>query len=301
MLNPLRDLSSYAFSQRPLDRADTLRDNPQAIAQLWPQARVLVLDEHGGAFADDHGQPLLLNGADIGNEPVNAIFLGVDGQTAWFCVAAATVSASAPQRLDLRQAATNWDLLSSTAFAYARGMSYWQTRTRYCGMCGGRIEFRRAGFIGHCLQCGSEHYPRVDPAVIVAVSDGEQLLLGRQPNWAPLRYSVIAGFVEPGESLEQAVAREVFEETQIRVGACHYLGSQPWPFPSAMMLGFLAQAAAGQTPKVNGELDDARWLSRQDVAAAIAREDIDDISGIRLPPAISIARALIEHWYHSGG
>lgn len=301
MLSPLCDFSGYAFTRQPLDRADRLREDADAIASLWPHARVLVLDEHGCAFADDHGQPLLLRGAEIGAAPANAIFLGVDEATGWFCVTAANVGTSAPQRLDLRQAAASWDALPSTAFAYARGIWYWHTRTRYCGVCGGGIEFRRAGFVAHCPHCGSEHYPRVDPAVIVAVTDGEQLLLGRQPGWAAQRYSVIAGFVEPGESLEQAVAREVLEETQIRVDDCRYLGSQPWPFPSAMMLGFLAQASPGQIPQVNGELDDARWLSRQQVAAAIAAEDTDAGSDIRLPPAISIARALIEYWYHNGG
>lgn len=301
MVNLPRDISGYAFTACALDRADVLRDDPAAISRLWPQARVLMLDTHGNAYADAQGQPLLVRGEQLGALPQAAIFLGLEATTGWFCVPAGDVTISAPQHIDLRQAAANWDALASGAFAYARAMLHWQGRTRYCGVCGGRIEFRRAGFIGQCQQCDTEHYPRVDPAVIVAVSDGEHLLLGRQASWAPGRYSVIAGFVEPGESLEQAVVREVLEETRISVNACGYYGSQPWPFPGALMLGFQAQATAGQTPEVDAELEDARWLSRDQIGAALMREAGDGSEGIHLPPPISIARALIEHWYRSGG
>lgn len=293
--------SGFAFVGEPLDRADALRNDAAAVAALWDEARVLVLDNDGNAFADADGQPFALTGAELGGGPGTAIFLGLQDGRGWFCVDAATVAAQAPGRIDLRQAAASWDTRASSAFAYARGMSYWQARTRFCGVCGGAIEFRRAGFIGHCAQCGNEHYPRVDPAVIVAVSDGERLLLGRQPNWPPRRYSVIAGFVEPGESLEQTVAREVFEETRVRVAGCRYLGAQPWPFPGALMLGFEAVADPGQVPQVDGELEDARWFGREDVGAALARDREDDGEGIRLPPPISIARALVEHWFHARG
>jgi NAD+ diphosphatase len=291
--------SGFAFVSEPLDRADTLRDDSVAIAALWDAGRVLVLDKDGTAFTDQDGGPLLLTGADLGGGPGTAIFLGLQDGRGWFCVDAAAVTVQAPGRIDLRLAASSWDAPTSSAFAYARGMSYWQARTRFCGVCGGEIAFRRAGFIGHCAQCSTEHYPRVDPAVIVAVGDGEHLLLGRQASWAPRRYSVIAGFVEPGESLEQTVAREVFEETQIRIAGCGYLGAQPWPFPGALMLGFQAVAAAGQLPQVNGELEDARWFSRDEVGAALARDTQDDGAAISLPPPISIARALIEHWFHA--
>ncbi|MEE7548853.1 NAD(+) diphosphatase, partial [Xanthomonas sp. Kuri4-1] len=234
---------------------------------------------------------VLLSGAALGGGPGTAIFLGLRGETGWFCVDAAHVVVEAPQRVDLRQAAASWEAPLSSAFAYARGMSYWQARTRFCGVCGGRVEFRRAGFIGHCGQCGTEHYPRVDPAIIVAVGDGARLLLGRQASWVPRRYSVIAGFVEPGESLEQTVAREVMEETGVRIDACGYLGAQPWPFPGALMLGFQARAAATEQPRVTGELEDARWFDRAEIGAALQREDTgDDGEGLRLPPPISIAR-----------
>ncbi len=297
MLNAKPVFSGFAFTGEPLDRADALRDDHDAIARLWQDARVLVLDESGNAFADAQGLPLLLSGAGLGGGPGTAIFLGVQGAIGWFCVDASRVVVDAPRRVDLRQAATDWETPVATAFAYARGMSYWQARTRFCGVCGGAVAFRRAGFIGHCDQCGTDHYPRVDPAIIVAVSDGERLLLGRQANWVPRRYSVIAGFVEPGESLEQTVAREVLEETGVRVDGCSYLGSQPWPFPGALMLGFQARAAASEQPCVSAELEDARWFSRAEVGAAMQRDAVDDGLGIGLPPPISIARSLIEHWY----
>lgn len=296
MLTADTSFAGYAFAGAPLDRADALRDDAQALAALWPGARVLVLDADGTAFADDHGQPFLATGQQLGAGPGAAIFLGRDANGGpWFVAEAASLTVQAPQRIDLRQAAANWPAEAADIFSYARGMSYWHSRNRYCGVCGAAIRFGRAGFIGHCDQCGTEHYPRVDPAVIVAVENQGRLLLGRQPNWAPRRYSVLAGFVEPGESFEQTVAREVFEESKVRVLQAHYLGTQPWPFPGALMVGFMA-TAQDDTPTVNGELEDARWFSLADITAAMQREQADDGQGILLPPRISIARSLIEHW-----
>jgi NAD+ diphosphatase len=223
------------------------------------------------------------------------VFLGLQGEQAWFSVDAAVLPLTAPRRVDLRSAAAAWSVAESSAFAFARAMQHWRSRSRYCGICGGAVEFRRAGYVAHCTQCAADHYPRVDPAVIVAVSDGERLLLGRQAGWPPRRYSVIAGFVEPGESLEQTVVREVFEETRVRVRSCRYLGAQPWPFPGALMLGFAADAEP-DPPQVDGELEEARWFGLEEIAAARQRKD-DGGNGILLSPRISIARSLIEHWY----
>ncbi|MEB1348717.1 NAD(+) diphosphatase [Xanthomonas campestris pv. campestris] len=299
MSEPLFSLSAVAFTHAPLDRGDVLRDDPDAIARLWPTGRVLLIDAKGTAAADAQGQPLLSDGAALADAPGAAIFLGLRDGVGWFALAAEQVATELPHRVDLRQAAADWPAELSTAFSYGRAMLHWQSRTRFCGVCGGAIAFRRAGFIAHCTQCQTEHYPRVDPAIIVAVSDGQRLLLGRQASWAPRRYSVIAGFVEPGESLEQTVAREVFEETRVQVQGCQYLGAQPWPFPGALMLGFAATAAATELPQVTGELEDARWVSHAEIGAALAGESGD--TGIGLPPAISIARALIEHWYRTHG
>lgn len=290
-------LSGFAFASCALDRADALRDDADAVAALWPAARVLVLDADGSALVGTDGTPLPLTGAQLGGGPGTAIFLGLEHGTAWFCVDAEAVPVQAPARLDLRSAAGTWSASLASVFAYARGMNWWQARTRFCGVCGGAIEFRRAGFVGHCARCGNDHFPRVDPAVIAAVSDGRRLLLGRQASWPPRRYSVIAGFVEPGESLEQTVVREVHEETGVRVTACRYLGAQPWPFPGALMLGFAAQAEP-DAPRVTGELEDARWVEAEELRPALYDGDRED-APLRLPPALSIARALIADWYHA--
>lgn len=290
-------LSGYAFADTSLDRADKLREDAAALLGLWPQARILIVDDEGRAFADDAGQPLAVTGAQVGGGPGTAIFLGLREGQAWFAVRADVISFEAPQRVDLRRAAAIWPAFEAGVFALACALLHWHTGTRHCGSCGGAVEFRRAGYQGVCSQCGREHYPRVDPAVIVAVSDGERLLLGRQSGWPARRWSVVAGFVEPGESLEQTVAREVYEETHVRVRNSRYLGAQPWPFPGALMLGFEADAEADE-PQVDGELEAARWFSVDEIGEALRREaDGGEGEGILLSSPISIARSLIEHWY----
>ncbi|MEP6906447.1 MAG: NAD(+) diphosphatase [Pseudoxanthomonas sp.] len=289
------ELDGFAFIGEPLNRADALRDDADALANLWPSARVIVLDAEGNAFADEAGNLLVATGDSIGGGPGTAVLLGLQGQSAWFSLEAEALPLQAPQRIDLRRAASSWPAAEAGAFAFARAMQHWRSRTRYCGICAGATEFRRAGYVAHCTQCGADHYPRVDPAVIVAVSDGERLLLGRQASWPARRFSVIAGFVEPGESLEQTVVREVFEETRVRVRSCRYLGAQPWPFPGALMLGFTADAEP-DVPQVDGELEEARWFDADEIAAARLRKGEEE-GGILLSPRISIARSLIEHWY----
>lgn len=284
-------LSGFSFVAEPLDRADALRDDPGALAALWPRARVLVIDAEGLCFADADGNLLAPTGEEIGGGPGQALFLGLRGATAWFAISSELIALEVPGRMELRRAASEWAHADSTAFAQARALLHWQRRTRHCSVCGGKLEFRRAGYTAHCTQCQTEHYPRVDPAVIVAVSDGQRLLLGRQASWPAHRYSVVAGFVEPGETLEQTVAREVMEETRVRVRAARYLGSQPWPFPGALMLGFEADAEP-DVPTVNGELEQARWVEVEEIGAALRGE-----GQLQLSPAISISRALIHHWY----
>jgi NAD+ diphosphatase len=161
-------------------------------------------------------------------------------------------------------------------------------------VCGGENIFVRAGWLGRCTRCGAEHYPRTDPAVIVAITDGERLLLGRQANWPEHRYSTLAGFVEPGESLEQTIVREVREESAVRILRSRYLGSQPWPFPGSLMLGFVAEAAPDE-PVAGDELEDVRWFAREDVGAAL--RGASPPGGLRLSPSISISRWLVERWF----
>ncbi|HMM26332.1 MAG TPA: NUDIX-like domain-containing protein, partial [Pseudoxanthomonas mexicana] len=202
-------LAGFAFAGDTLDRADALRDDAEALAHLWPSARVLLLDEEGRALADEAGMLSAMSGATLGGGPGASLFLGLKDGEAWFAADARHHPVDAPSRIDLRRAAAAWPAFDSGVFAMARALLHWQSATRFCSACGGAITFRRAGYIAHCTHCGKDHYPRVDPAVIVAVSDGERLLLGRQAAWPPRRYSVVAGFVEPGETLEQTVAREV--------------------------------------------------------------------------------------------
>ena len=172
--------------------------------------------------------------------------------------------------------------------AYARALSIWRARHRFCGACGAPMRPQRAGHVLRCsnASCGQESFPRVDPAIIVLVTDGERALLGRQASWPPGRYSTIAGFVEPGESLEDAVAREVLEETGIRVLTVNYHSSQPWPFPSSMMIGFHATAEPGSGIRLGNELEDARWFTRDEILSGTPA----------LPPSRAISYRLIEAW-----
>jgi NAD+ diphosphatase len=291
----------FAFFDGALERADHLRDQPGKLAELWPHARVVLLEDDGGVLADEAQQMFAPTGAQVGGIPASAVFLGLRDNIGWFAASAGVVAIDAPQRVDLRSAASLWPAFDANVFAQARAVLHWQARHRHCGACGGGIEFVRAGWLGRCRQCGSEHYPRTDQAIIAAVTDGRRLLLGRQSAWPSKRYSVLAGFVEPGESLEQTVAREVFEESGVRVIGCRYLASQPWPFPGSLMIGFIAHAHPDD-PVVGDELEDARWFTLDEVRAGLSRDWTiplaEDDPGITLSPPISIARWLIEQWVH---
>ena len=178
--------------------------------------------------------------------------------------------------------------------AYARALTIWRKRQRYCGVCGFKALPERAGHVIRCTNQTESHefFPRIDPAIIVLITDGERALLGRQAGWPPGRYSTIAGFVEPGESLEDAVLREVFEETGVVVANPRYDSSQPWPFPSSLMIGFQAQAEPGSAIRIGEELEDARWFTRAQI-----RSD-----GLPLvPPSHSISYRLISTWLESEG
>ncbi len=172
--------------------------------------------------------------------------------------------------------------------AYARALSVWRSRQKFCGVCGYATVPERAGHVIRCTNpdCAHDFFPRIDPAIIVLVTDGERALLGRQASWPPGRYSTIAGFVEQGESLEDAVAREVMEETAVQVASASYHSSQPWPFPSSLMIGFQATAEPGSIVQVSGELEAAAWFTREQIT-----------SGQTLvPPSHAISYRLISAW-----
>lgn len=195
---------------------------------------------------------------------------------------------------ELRPLAPGLPADEAGVLAYARALTIWRTRHQYCGICGAPTVPERAGHLICCTRegCRHEFFPRLDPAIIVLVTDGERALLGRQPSWPPGRYSTIAGFVEPGESLEDAVAREVLEETGVQVSGVRYHSSQPWPFPSSLMLGFHASAQPDSPIVVGNELEDAQWFTREQIRS----------EGIPLvPPSHSISFRLISTWLEGDG
>ncbi len=193
---------------------------------------------------------------------------------------------------ELRPLAAILPAAESALLAYARGISLWRARQRFCGVCGQPTRPMRGGHVLRCThpQTPHEFFPRLDPAIIVLVTDGDRALLGRQASWPAGRYSTIAGFVEPGESLEDAVAREVREETGVDVDEVRYHSSQPWPFPASLMLGFRATAGAQREIHRGSELADVQWFARADLLAG----------KILLPPPQAIARRLIGAWLEEG-
>ena len=193
---------------------------------------------------------------------------------------------------DLRMMAANLPAEEAGLLGYARALVAWRRRSRFCGSCGMPNTAAKAGHVLICTNpaCRHEQFPRLDPAIIVLISDGERALLGRQASWPVGRYSTIAGFVEPGESLEDAVAREVFEETGIEVADIEYHSSQPWPFPTSLMLGFTARATTTEIHLRDQELEDARWFTRAEFAGGKTIA----------PPSVSISFRLIEHWFDAG-
>jgi NAD+ diphosphatase len=209
-------------------------------------------------------------------------------------LAAAGVADGGLRFADLRQLAGRLARHEGALLALARAMLFWHSRHRFCGVCGAPTHSEEAGHMRRCTDpaCKAMHFPRTDPAVIMLVTDGDRALLGRNKNFVAGMYSTLAGFVEPGESLEDAVAREVREETAIEVGAVHYHSSQPWPFPANIMLGFYAEAASTEIAVDYSELEDARWFER-----AWLRSHVDD-EAFRLPRRDSIARRLIEDWLY---
>jgi len=193
---------------------------------------------------------------------------------------------------DLRYLGTVLPADEANLVAHARALALWHASQVFCGVCGSSARPEAAGNSRICMNddCRREIFPRVDPAIIVLVADGNRCLLGRQTSWPEGRYSTVAGFVEPGESLEDSVRREVYEETNVRVGHVSYHSSQPWPFPSSLMLGFVAEATSSDIVLNDGELEDAQWFTRKELRSGFPK----------LPFKISIARRLVDDWLERG-
>ena len=289
-----------------LDRADHLRrDAGWLEARLAdPESRfVPVRRAHNLIRRGDDARAAWLDGAGARRllpHAAETIFLGLSGETAYFAldVSGLEVPEAEPalaergEFLDLRVVGPLLERGEGAILAYARGLVYWHQRHRFCSVCGSPSTSTQGGHVRRCTHeaCGVEHFPRTDPAVIMLVHDGERCVLGRQKVWRNGMHSTLAGFVEPGESLEEAVAREVKEEVGLEVGEVAYHSSQPWPFPASLMLGF--HAGCNHAPlRVNEqELGGARWFSRAELEAS--PED----DSFRLPRRDSIARRLIEDW-----
>lgn len=293
--------SANVYSGPYVDRAGALRASPPALAaalaapttRFVPVWRNLSLIRRGPSPA-----AVLLEAAALGPfDPSAAILLGHFRGTACFAVELDSAGRPAPrvdaEFEDLRMAGGLLPADEAGLLAYARALVWWRHRHRRCGVCGAPTRAGSAGHVMTCTDptCATEFFPRVDPAIIVLVTDGERALLGRQAAWPPGRYSTIAGFVEPGESLEDAVYREVREETGVALAQVEYHSSQPWPFPSSLMVGFFARAAGSTIACADGELEDARWFSRADLATGTPA----------LPPPQSISFRLIADWYEQAG
>lgn len=268
-----------------------------------PAARVLpIFQEKNLVIGDDPVQPVILPLSRALALPERArglTLLGILGGAPLF-TADVSDSEQAPHIFagegrftELRTVLSQLDEEHATLLGYARAMTYWHSRHRYCGVCGAPTHIAEAGHVRTCREsaCAAQIFPRTDPAVIVLAVLGEKCLLGRQAAWPKGIYSPIAGFVEPGESLEEAAARELFEETGVRAGNMRYLASQSWPFPASLMVAFTAEAESESIDKGDEELEDARWFSREDIVA------LCESGEMRMPMGRSISFRLLESWF----
>ncbi|WP_308250844.1 NAD(+) diphosphatase [Nonomuraea rhizosphaerae] len=297
-----------------IDRSSALRMDAAWLERAWaaPETRVLVVDQ-GQTLVRRVGEEVeavLCTTAEA--PPGERYLLGVQDGAAYFAVAAplpgsraGDVNGRVTMPMSLRDTADGDTVVAGLRhvggllgdrdaglLVYAVALEAWHTTHEFCPRCGHRTEVQAGGHIRVCPIDSSQHFPRVDPAVIMLVrDDDDRCLLARGPQWPEGRLSILAGFVEPGESLEHAVVREVAEEVGVTVVEPRYLGSQPWPFPRSLMLGFFARATTTDLVPDAEEIAEARWFSRDELVGALRSGEI------RLPPAVSIARRLIETWY----
>ena len=218
-----------------------------------------------------------------------SLFLGLHGGAPRF----SALADPATQAFSVMPLLAQLAAADAPLFAAAMSLARWHARHRFCANCGHLSDTIRGGWSRQCPACGAEHFPRVDPVVIMIAEHDDRLLLGRQPHYPERRYSALAGFVEVGESLEAAVAREIQEEAGIEVSRVTYIASQPWPFPSSLMIGCHALAQSDDLTIDHNELDDARWFTREEIAEALSGAPS---APFQPPPPTAIARTLLEHW-----
>ncbi len=281
-----------AIPQRPsmIDRAGELRSNPAHIDELWQRASIIEVGK--GRIRSASDGPIFLSAEQVlGGE---RYFLGIDRETEtpYFAWASGAVDSEVKDYLTLRELAGGLSPLHLEISMHAIALSNWHDAHPHCSRCGAPTRIDLAGAARRCDVDESQHHPRTDPAVIVLVKDrDDRILLGHQPVWPDGRFSTFAGFLEPGETFEQCVAREVYEEAGVRLTEVKYLGSQPWPFPASVMIAFEAITDAPEDARPDGEeITEVKWFSRSELKAAA--ED----GSLLLPPTVSVARRMIEGW-----
>jgi len=275
---------SLTFTGGALDRAAEHRGDPAWLSARAqdPAARAVLANADGIHVVDDRVRLVPLDGLP------DPMLLGLDADGPVFAVEAPPGT----EMTGVREAAAVLPAEDAGLAAYAAALLNWHRRHRHCSVCGTPTTVGEGGILRSCPNCGAQHHPRTDPVVIMLVVDADRVLLGRQPTWPPGRYSALAGFVEPGESLEEAVAREVREEAGVEIGHPEYIASQPWPFPTSLMLGFIAPWRSGEPRRIDDELEDVRWFERAQVEAAVQERN----AALGVPPRLAIARRLMEHW-----
>lgn len=272
------------FSGPGLDRADPLRASPERIAELARRGDARELLWSDGIPAIDESGSLLWG--PVTEAP---LFLGLDGNAPRF----SAIADPSAQAFNVMPRLAKLSASSAPLFAAAVSLARWHTRNGFCANCGHFTEIARGGWSRSCPSCSADHFPRVDPVVIMLVEHDESVLLGRQPHYPPNRYSALAGFAEVGETIEAAVAREVKEEAGIDVADVRYVASQPWPFPSSLMIACRARALSIDLTIDFNELDDARWFTREEVRHSLASAGDTPFQS---PPSTAIARTLLEEW-----
>ena len=286
-------MDGFAFRHPGVDRAEPERGDPAVLDRRWQGARVLVLNEKGEACRPAGGDLLQAAERISPRRPDTATYLGHHDAQAYFALPLESAGFTPSETVGVRVAAVDWPAWQASLFAQAKALLHWQSQSRYCGRCGGLTELKSAGYSAACGNCGLVVYPQTHPATIMCVSDGEHLLLGRQAAWPEKRWSLLAGFVEPGETPEQTAVREVWEESGVRAERVRYVASQPWPMPMVLMVGCDVYAPM-QPIRISEELQAARWLSRAELRAAV------EAGELQLPDALSISRYLIERWLAAG-